>query len=234
MKTSSLLSRLGLVIPLPLGLLLAAFFFVPWLDITCNANGATIATMSGLQLSVGGMTRDMQQMPPLPGGPDGESGANSSDQFLQDPQARPWFFLSLLVPLAVLVVAGVGLAGNFSLTKVGAALAILSLAGLALLILAAYTDVTKLMAGPGLPVPPVKASDGSQDAQAAMQGMAQTAVAGMIKAKVSGFLIWSIVLYAVMLVCGVLCMLHSRFGPRSDISDIDDATKVAEILASTV
>jgi len=100
-------------------------------DLKCN--NTRVGSASGLQLALGRIT------------PSPEWKEEASEQLEQPdkddgPAARPAFILGLVVPLGLLAVCGVMLAGKLGPIPSGVILAVLALAGLIVMIFAANVD----------------------------------------------------------------------------------------------
>jgi len=208
MNPRTLLSRVGSGFSLPMALLLVIFFFLPWTELHCGT--MQIGEASGWQLAKGDMTSIQPDMSSsMPGvkvtkkeGDDGKDPSESID-------ARPWFILGLIVPIALLGVGVLGLAGKM---PSGGALIVLGAIGMVVMLLAFNVDYAdevtadmekqqKESAGPsggeGQTVPMAAGME------KAMQQQMQSQMAGQIKTEATGIVWASLVLYILVVVCGV-------------------------------
>ncbi|HAU37602.1 MAG TPA: hypothetical protein DCX07_07770 [Phycisphaerales bacterium] len=189
MALKALVSKVSSVVSLPLSLLLVIFFFLPWVDLKCG--GQEVGHASGLQLSIGKMSlsEQMEKMQK-------EQGAEETKKD-EGPDARPWFFLGLIVPIVGLLVGVMGLCGKFQTMPLGAALAGVGVLGILVVILAANVDYTDEMV-----------RDQQKDSASAGAGndeMSRQMEANMRKVLTTegtGVLWTSMVLYILLLLCG--------------------------------
>ena len=93
----------------PTGLLLLLLFFLPWVNVTCA--GEHVASMSGLQMSTGGVSME-------------EKVADRASERKEDVSAKPWNFLGLLLPMGVMAAGALGILGRLSLRGLAWALLI--------------------------------------------------------------------------------------------------------------
>ena len=119
--------RVPSVVSLPAGGLLVLLFFMPWVGIQCSGVSA-----SGLQLSVGSVSVDTFLGVPVLQGP----GLPQPDKV----RARPWFFLGLLVPLAIGTVALLGMVRKMKPSPLAVSYMALGAVGVLIMILVAGMD----------------------------------------------------------------------------------------------
>lgn len=190
-------SKLGSLVSLPLSLLLLIFFFLPWLDITCAGN--KVGSASGWQLSIGDWS---------PKGP--MAAQDEKDEDKKSPDARPWFILCLILPVALLLVGGMAAAGRMPSLGAGKVMIVLGIVGLLMMILAANVDYADEMKEQmqkdqaAQPAPP------PGDAPPGMEGMGEQMAKQMtevIETKPTGILWGSLVLYVLVAACGVAVLL---------------------------
>ena len=142
----------GAIISLPLASLLVVFFFMPWLKLSCNTeamakaarpfNGQAmpqelamsmdLAEASGWELATGQIALK---------GPykEHEEGVGGDEGF---PKSRPWVYLCLVVPIALLIVGAMGLCGSVSPRGASKGMLLLALGGLGLMLGVASVDYT--------------------------------------------------------------------------------------------
>ncbi|MFP4105152.1 MAG: hypothetical protein ACLFVU_03585 [Phycisphaerae bacterium] len=140
----------GIVISMPLALLLAVAFFMPWLKLSCNSIRAvpqeklyevgiypelardypTVATASGWQIALGRV--DVS-------GPYKAAVRNITREWDPVP-SRWWVFGGLLAPLGLLAICGLGISGNMPRELVGKIIIGLAVVGLAVLVGVACQD----------------------------------------------------------------------------------------------
>jgi len=111
----------------PLAVVLLILFFVPWVDLKCGST--RVGSASGFQLTFGRMTTSPEF---------DEQRADEKDAD-DGPDARPWFILGLLVPLALLTVSALMLEGKWRIPG-GTLLTILAAVGVVVIICAANVD----------------------------------------------------------------------------------------------
>jgi hypothetical protein len=210
MPGSRLTSKAGTILSLPICLLLVIFFFLPWLNITCAGN--KVASSSGLQISTGkiSMAPMFAGSPAAPGSPSAGPGAQ------KDPQARPWFFLALAIPLAVLVLGALCVVGRVAPRKANHATWVLGLVGFFVLAMALDVDYGSEMTSTGMNPPPANSSAGSESDQAA-EAMAKSMGDQMarqlekqIKTEAAPFLVVSLVLAGLLACCPLLNLLAPK------------------------
>ena len=189
----AMLTRIGSMVSLPLAGLLVLFFFLPWLEVTCQGNA--LAEASGLQLALGDVS------PTAPAG-QGDSDKDPGE----DVDARPWFWLGLLIPIGIAIMGLLGATGNMEAGAAGRALIVLGIIGVILMILAAttvdYADAaTKDAKMDGGGQGPNNADNpfGQQ-----MQKQMQAQMKDAIKTETTGILWGSLVLYLLVAGCGVV------------------------------
>jgi len=126
-------SRLAAGASIPMAILLLILFFLPWVNLQCA--GMQIGKATGWQLAVGKITVDMPDM----------GGAKAKQEQGKDPDARPIFFLGLLLPLAILIVGVCSFKGSIGTSPTGVWLTALGAVGLIVMIMAANVDYSDEM-----------------------------------------------------------------------------------------
>jgi len=205
MDVKEIQSKIGSMVSLPLGLLLLIFFFVPWLNLTCS--GAPIGRASGWQLSVGTMSKVEQQ--PLSGLNQTQDKKDEKDPS-ETIEARPWFFLGLILPLAILAVGAMGFLDKMPPAGAGKVLIACGVIGLIVMILAAAVDYSgDIMAEQKAKQAqaPEGAPPGAGPAAAAMQKQMEDQVSKNLATETTGILWLSLVLYILVGVCGAANLL---------------------------
>jgi len=200
MEGKELQSKIGSMVSLPMGLLLLIFFFVPWLNLTCG--GAPIGRASGWQLSVGTMSKVEQQ--PLSGLQPTQEKKEDKDPS-ETIRARPWFFLGLILPLAILAAGAMGFLDKMPPVGVGKLLIACGVVGLIVMIGAAAVDYSgDVMAEQKAKQakPPAGAPPGTDAAAAAMQKQMEEQVSKNLRTETTGILWLSLVLYVLVAGCG--------------------------------
>ncbi len=188
-------SRVGSGISLPMALLLIIFFFLPWLNVNCSI--MSFAEASGWQLTVGDLSpTDMikEKM--------GTDEQEKSDENM--PDARPWFILGLLAPVAILIAAALGAAGAIKSQHCGRLLIVLAAIGIIVIILAAnveYGELTEKMVKDKS-----SSSDGDTPFGPSDKEMSKMA-ATQISTSGTKILWWSLTFYIATLVCGGVVLL---------------------------
>ena len=124
MDQRTLLSRIGSGLSLPMAILLLIFFFMPWTE--CRCSTMQLGEADGWQLTKGDMTAVQPRM--------------SSSAISESTDARPWFIFGLIVPITLLGVGALGVAGAIRATGAGKAMIILGAIGIAVMLLAANVD----------------------------------------------------------------------------------------------
>jgi len=195
----NMLTRIGSIVSLPLAGLLVLFFFLPWLNLTCQGNA--IASASGLQLATGDLTltEQMEQVQEMSNQPQAKAKPEDPGE---DVDARPWFWLGLLLPIGAGIVGLLGTMGNMDADRAGRALIVLGVIGAIVVILAAttvdYTDAAMKDA---------KKED-SQEAEspfgAQMQEQMEANMKEVLKTETTGILWGSLVVYLLVVGCGVV------------------------------
>jgi len=125
MNVKDFIPRIGSVVALLFGLLLFILFFAPWVELG-SVGGAGDA--SGLRLSVGNLARER--------GTD-RAAIKEINEWIG---ARPWYFLCLLLSLAILAVSALSTLGKMPQANAGMVLIGLAVVGLIMMILAATVD----------------------------------------------------------------------------------------------
>ncbi|MHC4982125.1 MAG: hypothetical protein ACYTF6_03025 [Planctomycetota bacterium] len=203
MEEETSLHRVGSGVSLPMSLLLGIFFFLPWVSIQCG--GMEIGEASGWQLTVGtasesSMLETAESKP--------QAGAGSLGEHVD---ARPWFILGLVVPVAVLVIGLKGFNGTMPSVSCGKALMGLGALGVMVVLLAANVDYSEIVTknvnsqcarlqsaqGPGCP-----AAFG-QDVTSQMEEQ----LASQLKTRGTGILWASLVLHILVAACGAANLL---------------------------
>jgi hypothetical protein len=189
----NLLPRIGSIASLPLAALLLLFFFLPWLNVTCQGN--EVASASGLQLAMGDIS---------PAGMMKEQEAPEKDPG-EKVDARPWFWLGLLVPLGLLGVGLMGAKGSMQPTAAGRSLIVLGAVGLVIVILAAATvDYAEMMESSDK-TPTQPAGRGPQGPMGTMmQQQMEAQMKEAVKTEGTGILWGSLALYVLAMGCGAL------------------------------
>lgn len=142
MKPRRLGSLVGSVFSVPMAVALVVLFFLPWLGVSCQGpNGEIkIGTATGLELAGGELTSDpqLQQM-------FGESPETKEDD-AESPNARPWAYLGLAIPMMVILAGMAGLSGRLGAAVLGVLLVLLAGAGVGVMAAAAHVTYPELEA----------------------------------------------------------------------------------------
>lgn len=202
MDKQRMLSRIGSGVSLPMALLLVIFFFLPWLELHCGA--MKLGKASGWQLSVGKMTAEQQD----------QAQAKEGD----GPDARPWFFLGLLIPICVLAVGWRGLAGALQPGRVGMLLALLGVVGLVVMIVAANVDYADEIAEDmkkqsETRAPASEDERAAQGLQKEMAAQMSSQVAEQIRTEPTGILWVCLVLYVLVGATGAAVLVAPKVLP---------------------
>ncbi len=136
--TKSMLGKLGSIFSLPMAALLVIFFFLPWVRFQCS--NMELFTASGWQLTTGGITpsEKLQKQQEAKQ----QSGEEKEDK---GPDARPWYVLGILAPVAILLAGVAGAMGRGEPGKIGAVLLVCAAVGVLLMIMAANMDYSDEM-----------------------------------------------------------------------------------------
>jgi hypothetical protein len=200
-----------------MSILLIVFFFMPWLKLSCNPEGIVppaemsnippvlaestdLAHASGWELAGGKLT---------PEGPyaNQEETLPSNDKL---PRKRPWVYLCLALPIALLMLGFMGVSSNPSPKGPAKGMLLLGIVGLILMIIVATVDYTDDMldqtkeelsnAHPGGPFSPGFASldDSFSEMQSKMKEVIQT--------KGTIYLWGSLGLYVLIAGCGLAAL----------------------------
>jgi hypothetical protein len=177
---------------LVLGLLLLVFFFLPWVNLTCA--GTPIGKASGWQLTTGDLSKS-EQMQEMNGGTPQAETEDDDD----GPDPRPWFILGLLVPIGIGLVGAKGLMGH----PMAKALIVLGIIGAVVMVLVTTVDYGAEMKADA----EAKAQVDPNDPGAAMGQQMGAAMAEKIDTETTGIVWVSLVLYLLVIGCGVVMML---------------------------
>ncbi|MDY7011066.1 MAG: hypothetical protein SVV80_09995 [Planctomycetota bacterium] len=148
--------RASMIAPLPLALLLAAFFFLPWLRVSCDASQFT-ETMQRCNASETPMTAQSGAIPEITAKIGQASGwelaggnisldtayARQDSPVGSDKpplKSRTWLYMGLLLPVLALLLSWFGVTGKAKSTTVGTWLLLIGVAGTVIVILAASID----------------------------------------------------------------------------------------------
>lgn len=208
MAPKGILSRIGSIVSLPLALCLLIFFFLPWLNLTCA--GQKLGSASGLQLASGKMTEEKVFDESDSGVGIVKTDEGKKESLSDAIKARPWFFLCLVIPIALLLIGVMGLVGRLSPGGASGALIVLGVVGLIMMILASSVDYSD----------EIVAKQKQENAKKA--GAASTEPAGMdalgasmgkemeqqmkqkLKTEATGIVWTSLVFYILVALCGVV------------------------------
>jgi hypothetical protein len=234
MTPRQLARRAGVFLTSPLSLLLVILFFLPWLQVRCG--GVRLASASGLDLTVGRLSPNERLYNDAESpGQEQQSRQEAQEKRQEEIRARPWFALGLLLPLVALGLSLLRLAGRLPLASVGLGLTILAVAGIVLVLLATgveYDEVKDEIArhrsglSPDMRPPTAGPQDtmdpraggqmGQQMGQQMAEGMAEQMAEGMGQAVMAAVdtratpVLWvSLVVYIVLLLCGVWSLAAS-------------------------
>lgn len=205
MNGQKLRSRLAAGVSIPMAILLLIFFFLPWVNLQCA--GTQIGDATGWQLAVGKITVDMPHM----------GGAEPKQEQGKDPDARPIFFLGLLLPLAILIVGVCSLKGSIGTPPTGVWLTALGVVGLIVMIMAANVDYSDEMTGDakksdqakpaGTPPTGDPSEAMSKAMEDAMKDQMEQQMSAQIKTEGTGILWTCLVLYILVALAGASCFL---------------------------
>jgi len=145
---SSAMSRIGSALSVPLGVVLVVFFFLPWLDLTCagparlslrgegdsEVKESKMGHASGMQLAAGRLTPYDDDKP--------VEDEKKIDEANETIQARPWFWVGLIVPLLLIALGVLGVMGKFGGPIGGGATVLLGVLGLIVVFTAMAVDYT--------------------------------------------------------------------------------------------
>jgi hypothetical protein len=216
MNRSGYRPHISSIASLPLSALLLVFFFLPWMRLSCDPRAAArmasqrpaglplemlssmeIGHASGWQLANGSMTfnqtpANAQGMAPT----DGE----------KSPNARPWLYLCLALPILMLMTGALALTGSLSRHGAGKALLLLGIAGLGLSLAALSIDYIDDITDQA--VDQVEGDAGGLSPTGRMAFQRQLDVMGgqlkkFIKTKATPFLWATLGLYAAIAACGL-------------------------------
>ena len=210
MDQRTMFSRIGSGFSLPMAILLLIFFFMPWAELHCGT--MQIGEANGWQLTKGDMTSIQPDMSSsMPGvkvtKDEGGDGKDASESI----NARPWFILGLIVPIALLAVGALGLAGKMPASGAGKALIVLGAIGMVVMLLAANVDYADEVAADMEKSQKESAEpeggEGETDPMAAgmeeaMQQQMESQMAGQIQTEATGIVWASLVLYILVVGCG--------------------------------
>ncbi len=216
------LSKIGSFISLPAALLLLIFFFLPWVNLTCSTPMGEIimGSSSGLQLTTGSMSPANTPMP-MKGMNEGQQQPSSEAKEKQQKDtneaisARPWFILGLLIPLALLAVGGSAARDRMEAQGASKALIVLGVIGVILMILAATVDFSGDIIEKQEKEQKAQIQNQPQnmnEAMSQMQAEMEKKVKESIKTKATGILWFSLVLYVLVIGCGVLNLVLPNLG----------------------
>lgn len=203
-----MLPRAGSGLSVLLTVVLAVLFFVPWVKVKCSGpmGKRTVAKATGWQLATGDVTRI--ERAPMGLGGQTQPPTPSQDPAAADINARPWFYLGLLIPLAGAILSLLSVGGRLALASAGKALIVVGILGVVIAILAAnvdYSDEIKMPPPQATPQarggPPGQAL-GNAMGEAMMQGLTRPAAQTLVT-EPTGAVWWSLVLYAIVAACGV-------------------------------
>ncbi len=172
----------------PMGLLLAILFFVPWLKISCQ--GMELATATGWQLSTGGasLNESAEKKPKAD-----EKVPEEEDRGID---ARPWYFLGLILPIAVLLAGLAGLKPKGPGPGIGALLVILGIGGIVVMILASQVDYAEIRQDM------LEETRAQSDNEGINLSPPPEVFAGMISVRAEPPVWISLVIYVVVALCG--------------------------------
>jgi hypothetical protein len=197
--------RLAAGVSIPMGILLLIFFFLPWVNLRCA--DMTIGHATGMQLAIGKITMDMPDM--------GAAGAEKQQE-QKDPDARPIFFLGLLLPLAICIVGVFSLKGRIGVSPTGAWLTALGVVGLIVMIMAANVDYSDEMVGDAKKSPQAQPQSEMEKQMAAQMDKQMSAQMNkQITTEATGILWMSLVLYILVASAGVMCFLRIAIPPAA-------------------
>lgn len=221
--------RIGSIISLPMGLLLLVFFFLPWVRLSCGTEQVdiTLGTASGWQLSNG----TYSEFEP------GEEGGAALSEEVHIPKgteidARPKFYLALAASLGIAAVAGLGLWGKLSAEAAGHLLALLGALGIVMMVMVVFVDfhdetktalnvrnLAELSRGGGADASE-RLSEAKQEEMGRISGKIQAALEDkalldMIETKCTNYVWFSMQLYVLVAITGVLMVLLGRVAPKS-------------------
>ncbi len=146
-------SKIGSFVSLPLATLLVIFFFLPWVELTCDSpmGNKRMATASGWELTRGELSEEKDGN--MVGGGSMRSAAGNTSgkpQKSAEPKekkemdeaidARPLFIAGLIVPAVALLVGLLSVSGSMKPAQAGMALVVLGILGLIVMVMAANVD----------------------------------------------------------------------------------------------
>lgn len=213
-----MLPRAGSGLSALLTVVLVVLFFVPWVKVKCNGpmGRTTVAKATGWQLATGDVTN--VQPPQISSGGWTQT---SSQGPTADIDARPWFYLGLLIPLAGALLSALSFSGHLALGPAGKGLIVVGILGVVIAILAAnvdYSDEMKLP--PPKQTTPQASGDpgqalGNAMGEAMMQGIMKPATTQALVTVPTGAVWWSLALYVIVAVCGVINLVLPSMLRRS-------------------
>jgi hypothetical protein len=219
-------SRIGSGFSMPMAILLLIFFFMPWAELNCGT--MQIGEASGWQMTKGDMTSIQPDMSSsMPGVKVTKDEGDDAKDPSESINARPWFILGLIVPIALL---GVGVLGLTSKMPTGGALVVLGAIGMVVMLLAANVDYSdevladmekqeQAKKAAAEPASGDEADPFSAGMEKAMGDTMQSQMAGQIQTESTGIVWACLALYMLVVVCGAVSLVApamlraSRAGP---------------------
>lgn len=195
------------IVSLPSAVALGVLFFLPWLRLSCSAQGMMdagemqdappfvmsamgtqeIGRASGWDLARGEITPAHGSKPPAR--PDG------APQF---PKPRLWVYVGLLLPVLAAIASLLVLGGRMPAGGAGKAMVVLGVAGIVLLLLVSqidYVDDAVSLQTSGHPPCPAAAQS---------EALATSKMKQILKTQATGYLWASMALYGVVAACGLI------------------------------
>ncbi len=206
MKPTELAKRAASAVSLPMAAVLLILFFTPWLSVHCEGPvSRKIGSATGLQLAMGDMT-------PAAGIED----PNQARELVETVKPRPWFYLGLMLPTGLILLALFGVIGR---QRVGVGLTLLAIGGIVVVALAANVEYPELKekmptptaaprAAPRTPPGDPGEALGEAFGDMMMEGM-QQGIGGAVQitTRTRPAWGWSLALYIILAVCGVADLL---------------------------
>ncbi|MFP4053522.1 MAG: hypothetical protein ACLFV7_06635 [Phycisphaerae bacterium] len=205
----SMLGKLGSIFSLPMAVLLVIFFFLPWVRFQCS--NMELFTASGWQLTTGGVTpsKQLEQQ---------KKAQQQADEEMEEeeegPDARPWYILGLLTPVAILLAGVMGAMGKGEPGKIGAALLICAAVGVLLMIMAANMDYSDEMIEDQQEKQKQQQEEGTPSFGPSGEQMEEMMRAQM-KTEATGMVWVSLVLYFLVAAAGAMNLVLPQFASGS-------------------
>ena len=223
-------TRLSVLIPMPVSLVLGILFFMPWLNISCDTEhimkevqsqegfGAAppipfgsqeIAHASGWDLAGGQISVENPSM-------SGNQSFNDENRMLKQ---RPWLYICLAGPIAIALLCAAAVSGTISTRAAGKGMMVLGVIGVALMIAASTIDYVDDAMDKAKQEAAKSGATLSCPALDQSMGEAKDGMKEFIKTETTGHLWISVGLHSLIVICGLgACGDPPQYGAANQVT----------------